>query len=412
LKLPPHNADAVTVDGALSMMRSVVQAVSQTESVHLSDAVGRVLAEEIVSPIDVPGHDNSAMDGWAVRADDCGAALQHAGTAYAGRPFSGELQPGQCVRIMTGAVLPRGADAVVVQEEARADGSSVMVPAAKPGQNVRRAGEDLKRGSVAVSKGTLLRPADIGLVASLGIAKVTVTRRLRVAFFSTGDELRSFEGPAAVGPLAEGQLYDSNRYALRALLERLGCDIRDQGLVPDDPAALDAALRQAGRNADAVVTTGGVSEGAADYTRLAMASLAEVVFWKLAMRPGRPFAFGRFHEGPLLFGLPGNPVAAMVTFYVLVRPMLLAMMGCRSSELPRVQVKAQCAMAKRPGRAEFLRGILECANGEWSVRLTGPQGSGILSSMAQANCLIALAAEQGAVRAGDLVEVLLMDGLV
>lgn len=414
--MPPHDPEAVPVDAAKAVLRDFVEPVAGVEQSALSEALGRVLAGDLVSPIDVPGQDNSAMDGWAVRSQDAGtgAPLIQIGSSYAGRPFTGVLGPGQCVRVMTGALVPRGADAVVVQEQARVQGERISLPSAQPGQNIRRAGEDLRKGAVALAQGTLLRPAEIGLVASFGIAKVVLTRRPRVAFFSTGDELRSFEGSAPAGTLGAGELFDSNRYVLAAMLRRLGCDTVDLGVVRDDPVALEAALRQAASDADAVITTGGVSEGDADFTRRMMERLAEVIFWKLAMRPGRPFSFGRFHgeASPYLFGLPGNPVAAMVTFYQFVRPALLALMGCRHCELPLARVKSQCVMQKKPGRTEYQRGVIECIEGEWTVRLTGPQGSGILRSMAQANCLVHLRPGQGRVEPGEFVDVMVMDGLV
>ena len=417
---PPYDPEAVPVDTAQSIIRAYVQPVQESERVGLREALGRVLAEDLVSPIDVPNCDNSAMDGWAVRSQDLledkEVTLSQVGIAYAGRPHSGRVSPGQCVRVMTGALMPEGCDTVVVQELVRADGERVTLPAGqRAGQNRRLAGEDLKKGTPALFKGTLIRPADVGLLASLGIPEVPVSRRIRVAFFSTGDELRSF-GPGASGarPLAPGELYDSNRHTMAAMLERLGCETVDLGVVRDNPAALEEALRTAA-GADAVMTTGGVAEGDADYTRKMMARLADTVFWKLAMRPGRPFAFGRFHHdtgSAYLFALPGNPVATMVAFYQLVRPALLARMGCRHCEPPLLQVKTQCAMPKRPGRTEYHRGVVERTHGEWSVRLTGPQGSGILRSMSEANCFVVLRPERGAVKAGELVHVMLLEGLV
>jgi molybdopterin molybdotransferase len=414
---PPYDAEAVPVDTAQSVIRAFVQPVQEKERVALRQSLGRVLAEDLVSPIDVPSYDNSAMDGWAVRSRDLSkereVALAQVGIALAGRPFGGEVQAGQCVRVMTGAVMPKGADTVVVQEAVRAQGDRVVIPPGqRAGQNRRLAGEDLNKGTPALFKGTLLRPADVGLLASLGIAQVPVSRRLRVAFFSTGDELRSLDSVAALAP---GELYDSNRYTMAAMLERLGCELADFGVVRDDPAALEATLRKAAAGSDAVMTTGGVAEGDADFTRKMMSRLAQTVFWKLAMRPGRPFTFGRFHEdvgSAYLFGLPGNPVATMVAFYQLVRPALLARMGCRHCEPPLVQVKAQCAMPKRAGRTEYHRGVLENQDGEWTVRLTGPQGSGILRSMSEANCFVVLRPEQASVEAGERVQVMMLEGLV
>ena len=414
-----YDPDALPVARANEVIRSFVAPITEVETLPVRAALGRVLAEDIVSAIDVPSHDNSAMDGYAVRADDLApdatTVLEEIGVALAGKPFRGDVRPGQCVRIMTGAVMPAGTDTVVIQEIVKVDGKRITVPPGQErGQNRRFAGEDLKKGTPALTGGTLIRPAELGMIASLGIGEVKVKRRLRVAFFSTGDELRS------VGqPLAAGEVYDSNRYTLHGVLTRLGCEIIDMGVVRDDPVLLEAAFSKAAASADAVITSGGVSVGEADYTKQMMAKLGEVVFWKIAMRPGRPMAFGRIQtqtqttgKAAYLFGLPGNPVAVMVTFYHFVRGALLFMMGRNDTDLPLLRVKSQTEMRKRPGRTEFQRGILEHKNGEWTVRLTGAQGSGILRSMSEANCFVVLHHEQGSVKAGDPVDVVLMDGLV
>ena len=410
-----YDPDALPVAKANEVIRSFVKPVGGVERLPVRAALGRVLARDIVSPIDVPAHDNSAMDGYAVRSGDLrggeAVVLSEIGTAYAGREFRGEVRPGECVRVMTGAVMPKNTDTVVIQEAVTAEGKRISVPAGQePGQNRRLAGEDLAKGKPALAAGRLLRPADLGLIASLGIAEVSVRRKLRVAFFSTGDEL------VPVGKkLKAGEVYDSNRYTLWGMLARLGCEVIDLGVVRDDPEKLEAAFRKAAAAADAVVTSGGVSVGEADFTRQMMAKLGEVAFWKIAMRPGRPMAFGRIRargKSAYLFGLPGNPVAVMVTFYHFVRGALLHMMGRSDVELPLLRAKSQAPMRKKPGRTEFQRGILERKSGEWSVRSTGAQGSGILRSMSEANCFIVLGHEQGAVTAGDYVDVMLMDGLV
>ncbi len=410
-----YDPDALPVAKANEVIRSFVRPVSGTENLPVRSALGRVLARDIVSPIDVPSHDNSAMDGYAVRSDDLRAAepvtLIEIGTAYAGREFSGEVQRGQCVRVMTGAVMPKNTDAVVIQEAVATEGRRITVPPGQErGQNRRLAGEDLAKGKPALHAGRMLRPADVGLVASLGIGELSVRRKLKVAFFSTGDELVS------VGKkLKAGEVYDSNRYTLWGMLARLGCEVTDLGVVRDDPKKLEAAFRKAAAGADAVVTSGGVSVGEADFTKQMMAKLGEVAFWKIAMRPGRPMAFGRIRargRSAYLFGLPGNPVAVMVTFYHFVRGALLHMMGRSDTELPLLRVKSETAMRKKPGRTEYQRGILELKNGEWCVRLTGAQGSGILRSMSEANCFVVLGHEQGSVNAGDYVDVMVMDGLV
>jgi molybdopterin molybdotransferase len=409
-----YDPDALPVAKANEVIRAFIKPVAGVEKIPVRAALGRILARDVVSPIDVPAHDNSAMDGYAVRSDDLGAGepvtLTEIGTAYAGRNFTGAVKRGQCVRIMTGAVMPKNADTVVIQEVVTVDGSRISIPPGQdPGQNRRRAGEDLQKGKPALLAGRMLRPADLGLIASLGAAQVGVRRKLRVAFFSTGDEL------VPVGQkLKAGEVYDSNRYTLWGMLTRLGCEAIDLGVVRDDPKKLEAAFRKAAAGADAVVTSGGVSVGEADFTREMMAKLGEVAFWKIAMRPGRPMAFGRIRargRSAYLFGLPGNPVAVMVTFYHFVRAALLHMAGRSDTELPLLRVKSAVVMRKKPGRTEYQRGVLEMRNGEWAVRLTGAQGSGILSSMSEANCFVVLHHEQGGVKPGDFVDVMLMDGL-
>jgi len=415
--LDGYDPEALHVDKAREAIRACLAPIEGIERVALRAALGRVLAQDIVPSIDVPAHDNSAMDGYAVRAADLKAdgevVLEETGSAFAGRPFEGRIGPGQCVRVMTGAVLPQGADAVVVQEIVRVEGRRITIPAGqKVAQNVRYAGEDLKAGVPVLKAGTAIRPAELGVIGSLGIAEVRVKRRLRVAFFSTGDELCS------VGtPLGVGQVYDSNRYTLHGMLARLGVELLDLGVVRDDPAALESALRRAAASADAIVTSGGVSVGEADFVRQLMARLGEVLFWKIAMRPGRPMAFGRIAAGEdsaFLFGLPGNPVAVMVTFYQFVRGALLFLSGCRDDAVPPLlKVPSATALRKVPGRTEYQRGILSrSAVGEWSVRNTGQQGSGVLRSMAEANCFIVLEHERARVEAGELVNVLLFEGLV
>jgi molybdopterin molybdotransferase len=410
-----YDPDALRVDRAGAAIRACLRPVVQTERVPVREALGRVLAEEIVPSIDVPGHDNSAMDGFAVRSADFRGeeiVLRQIGTALAGKPFRGAVAAGECVRIMTGAVMPAGADSVVVQEICRAEGDRIAVPPGqKAGQHVRAAGEDLKAGVPVLRPGRTLRAAELGLIASLGIGAVSVRRRLRVAFFSTGDEL------VCIGErLGEGQLYDSNRYTLHGMLARLGVEIIDLGVVRDDPALLEAAFRQAAASADAIVTTGGVSVGEADFVRQLMARLGEVLFWKIAMRPGRPMAFGRIVSGEhsaYLFGLPGNPVAVMVTFHQFVRDALMFLGGRTDSfEVPLLKAVSEAAIRKVPGRTEYQRGIVFRDGAEWKVRTTGQQGSGVLRSMSEANCFIVLEHERGAVRAGEPVQVQLFEGLL
>ena len=428
-----YDPKALPVAQAQEFIARLVPRVQAVERLALRSALGRVLAEDVVSAIDVPAQDNSAMDGYALRGNelagrtgggngngngndsdsDSDSIFAIAGAGFAGGRFEGVATAGQCVRIMTGAVMPDGLDTVVPQEFCRVEGDRVHVPAGvvKLGDNRRLAGEDLARGSTALAAGRLLRPADLGMLASLGHAEVPVFRKLRVAFFSTGNELRS------VGePLEAGCVYDSNRYTLWAMLQRLGVEVLDLGVVKDDPAALEAAFTAAARDADAVVTSGGVSVGEADHTKLVMARLGDVLFWRIAMRPGRPMAIGRIESAghtAVLFGLPGNPVAVMVTFYALVRDALLAMSGATPTPLLPLRVASAEPIRKRAGRTEYQRGIVsQGSDGHWQVRITGSQGSGILRSMSEANGLVVLAHDQGNVAAGELVDVLPFDALI
>jgi molybdopterin molybdotransferase len=408
-----YDPNSMPVDKAREFIHRFLEPVRAAVRVPIRGALGRVLAEDVVSPVDVPSHRNSAMDGWAMRGADLAAegetALEEIGASFAGRPFAGRVGSGQCVRIMTGGVVPEGADTVVMQERARADGKRVtFAPGQKPGQNVREAGEDLRRGAVALLRGRIVRPAELGLLASLGVGEVPVYRRLRVAFFSTGDELKSI-GTA----LGEGEIYDSNRYTIHGMLERLGCEVLDMGVVRDDPALLERAFREAAASADVVVTSGGVSVGEADFVKGMMEKLGEVVFWKIAMKPGRPLAYGRI-GGAHFFGLPGNPVSVMVTFYQFVREALLTLMGADPvPPFPTFPATCTARLRKAPGRTEFQRGILERGEGgAWTVRPTGDQGSGILKSMSEANCFIILGEAVGNVEAGTLVQIQPLDGLV
>jgi molybdopterin molybdotransferase len=362
------------------------------------------------------------MDGYAFAGACLGGArevdLKVVGTALAGQPFLDTPSVAQCVRIMTGALIPPGCDTVVPQELVTREGDAIRFAAGavQPGQNRRLAGEDLAKDRPALAAGRIMRASDLGLLASLGIAEVAVRRRLRIAFFSTGDELRS------VGEtLTPGSIYDSNRYTLYAMLRRLNVEPIDLGVVRDDRASLEKALRHATETADVVISSGGVSVGDADFTRELMNSLGDVAFWKIAMRPGRPLAFGRLWSGPragegesaLFFGLPGNPVAVMATFYFIVREALLAMSGATREPLPLIQAVSPQPIRKRAGRTEFQRGIARRDDdGRFVVVTTGPQGSGVLSSMSNANCFIVLEHDRGDVDAGETVDILPFAGLI
>lgn len=417
----PSCADAadpnsLPVEAARRRILDEIQPLAAGEILPLRGAIGRVLADDVRAPIDVPAQTNSAMDGYALRGtdlDDQGAAeLRVVGEAFAGRPYAGALGQGECVRIMTGAPMPPNSDTVVMQEKARAQGPSdrvLFAPGQRPGQNVRQAGEDLSRGAVALPVGRRLTAADLGLLASLGRPEVPVRRRPRVAFFSTGDELCSLGET-----LADGQIYDSNRYSLFGMLQGLGVETRDLGVVPDDPVALREALLEASADCDMVLTSGGVSVGEADHVKQVLCELGSMAFWKIAMKPGRPLTFGRLGAA-WFFGLPGNPVAVMVTFYQFVQPALRRLMG-ESTLLP-ITFKATALerIAKRPGRTEFLRGILQPGNDPADagpqVRKAGKQGSGILKSMSLANCFIVLPPECDGVEPGDDVPVQPFEGL-
>lgn len=453
-ELADYDPQSLSTEMACAFLARLAAPVTEVEQVSIFGALGRVLAADIISPISVPAHDNSAMDGYAFAgaqlSDTAALVLQVVGTALAGKAWTGTVTSGQCVRIMTGAIMPAGLDTVVPQElvtrltnagVAQADartaeaGSAQYIGIAagllRLGDNRRFKGEDLMQGQPSLQKGELLTPAVLGLVASLGIQTVAVQRRLKVAYFSTGDEILSLGEP-----VREGAVYDSNRYTVFGLLTRLGCEVIDMGVVRDTPALLEAAFVQAALQADAIITSGGVSVGEADYTKLIMQKIGDVAFWKVAMRPGRPLAVGQIFRDKLasspytagasryknhsdsnhpvlLFGLPGNPVAVMVTFLALVRPALLRMMG--SSQPAPVLLKAFSAEAirKKPGRTEYQRGIVSTApDGTLQVKTTGSQGSGVLSSMVQANGLIVLHHSQGHVAAGDTLDVMMFDGVI
>ncbi len=446
--LQGHDPQALPVPEVNAFLAQLVSPIEETEQVGIFDALDRVLAADLVSPLNVPPHDNSAMDGYAfdgaALADAAPLALRVVGTAFAGTTWRGQAGPGDCVKVMTGAVMPAGLDTVVPLELVRLAGDQVQIPAdaLRRGDNRRLAGEDIRAGTVALARGSRLTPAALGLAASLGIAQLTVVRRLRVAYFSTGDEILSLGEPPR-----EGAVYDSNRYTVFGLLRRMGITVLDLGVVPDQPAQLEAAFTQAAAQADAIITSGGVSMGDADYTQAMMHKLAGdvggVAFWRIAMRPGRPMAVGRIARPPLaapenpdfitksatgqressadsyqkesaiLFGLPGNPVAVMVTFLAFVRPALLQMMGNTTTAPPLLRARSLEPLPKKPGRTEYQRGTVStAADGTLQVRTTGNQGSGVLSSMVQGNGLIVLHHGQGNVAVGDEVDVMVFDGVI
>lgn len=407
-----YDPDSLSVDQARERIMQLAAPVAGEEPLPIREALGRVLATDVISPLDVPPYANSAMDGYAVRAADLPATgtatLQIVGTSWAGDPFDGEVGTGQCVRIMTGAKMATGSDTVIMQEHVERDGESIrIVPGHRAGQNVRYPGEDIKQGTAVLSAGTRIDPAELGVLASLGIAEVTVQRRLRVAFFSTGDELRP------VGePLQDGQIYDSNRYTLYGMLTRLDVELVDMGVIPDRREAVEAAFREAGETADVVITSGGVSVGDADYVKETVDRIGAVGFWKIAMKPGKPLAFGKVGKA-VFFGLPGNPVSVMATFCQLVAPALRHMSGQHADATVVVRVRCESHLKKRPGRVDFQRGRLRRDDtGELVVSSTGLQGSHVLTSMSNADCFIILSADQGDVAPGSLVDVQPFAGLI
>ena len=405
--------DLLPPDEAMRRIRAHVRPIGATETVAVIDALGRVAARDAVSPMDVPGHTNSAMDGYACAGgslpDDVPRWYEVIGTAYAGKPFGGPVGPSQAVRIMTGAIMPAGTDTVVMQEHVETGADRVRIPPGnRTGQHVRQAGEDVAAGAVVVPRGRRIMPAEMGLLASLGVAEVEVYRVLRVAYFSTGDEVR-----APGEPFTPGLVYDSNRFTMHGMISRLGAEMIDLGIVPDRREAVSDAFREASARADVVLSSGGASAGEADYVREVLRELGQVGFWRIAIRPGRPLAFG-FLGDSVFFGLPGNPVAVMVTFYQFVEPALRIAAG-ESDPKPRPAVEARCTtrLRKKPGRVEYYRAILERdEHGAPVVRSTGKTGSGLLHTMSDANCFIVLPEDGATVEPGQTVEVQPFFGLM
>lgn len=392
------------VSDAISILLESTTPITQTESVALVDAQNRITANDICSPINVPPFANSAMDGYALRLADLASnkTLKLAGKSFAGIPFEGEWPPGSCIRIMTGAEVPPGADAVIMQEQTLTDGDNITFTAdATPQQNIRPIGDDVKQGDVVIPKGTLLTPREVPLLATLGIGTVEVMRKPRVAFFSTGDELRQ------VGEtLGKGEIYDSNRYTIRAMLEKMQCEAIDLGVVPDCPEQLRETFLKAADEADVIVTSGGVSVGEADYTKEILDQEGEVGFWKIAIKPGKPFAFGTV-KNALFCGLPGNPVSVLVTLHVLVQPLLAKLAG-HTQWKPAItlKAKAETRFKKAPGRADYQRAVYRVnESGELLVATTGNQGSGAFSSLSVANCFAILEQDRGHIEPGETVTI-------
>lgn len=404
--------ESLIPDQARSMILEMINPVNETEGCPLRDSLNRVLAEDIISTINVPSGTNSAMDGYALNGNDLPDSgtriMKLVGTSFAGKPWPGQVGPGECVRIMTGAIMPANTDTVIIQEQVERDGDDITIgTGTRIGDNVRQAGEDIAAGEPVLHSGICLMPADLGLIASLGIPEVPVRRRLKIAFFSTGDELRSIGEE-----LEDGAIYDSNRYTLYGMLRRLNVDIEDLGVVRDTEEAIEEAFLRAAETADVVITSGGVSVGEADYIKDVLGRIGNVHFWKVAMKPGRPLTFGKIRDA-FFFGLPGNPVSVMVTFYQFVQPALRYMMGQDEWEPVTLPVVCQSRLKKRPGRVEYQRGVLaRDESGSMVVHKTGAQGSGILTSMSRANCFIVLPMESEGIEPGAVVEVQPFHGIV
>ena len=398
----------LSIDAALERIKAAIHPVAGSEKVALKNALGRVLSESVYSPINSPHDRNAAMDGYAFSSRDINHeqpfTLSLVGTSWAGNPFKGQLQPGQCIRIFTGAVTPMQADSVVMQEQVQANGHSILFPANTPSrQHVREVGEDIKQGDLLCAHPKKLNAIDLGLLASAGIDELTVKRPVKIAFFSTGDEL------TALGqPLAPGKIYDSNRYTLSGLLNDACYSITDMGVIADNKQLLEDSFITAAKNHDVIITTGGASVGEADYVKEILDRCGEVNFWKIAIKPGKPLAFGKIGSC-CFFGLPGNPVAVIVTFQFIVAPALKQLSGAPDSKPLQLTATCTTALKKAPGRQEYQRGILtQDHNGEFFVASSGKQGSNILSSMNRANCYIVLPVECKGVQTGDKVRVELM----
>lgn len=409
---PQKQTPWLNVEDAIQRMTSAVKKIQGIEVVAIRDALNRVLAKEVISTINVPPYANSAMDGYAFNSVDLPASgentLTLVGKSFAGIPFEGEVKPGECVRIMTGAQIAKGTDTVIMQEQVQVNDTAITIKSGHcKNENIRHIGEDIKDGDSVLNVGQLISPAELGVLASLGVAEVTVQKKLRVAFFSTGDELRNVDEA-----LEEGQIYDSNRYTIFGMLKNLSVELIDMGILPDDRQTIEDAFKQASTQADAIITSGGVSVGEADYVKETLDKLGKVDFWKIAMKPGKPLAFG-FIDDAVFFGLPGNPVSVMATFYQFALPTLKTMMGLNATKATVVKVSCKSDLRKTPGRTDFQRGILQTNDqGELVVESIGMQASHVLSGMSKANCFIILPQDWGNVEAGTLVDVQPFQGLM
>ena len=409
---PQKQSPWLNVNDAISRMTDSVKKTKEIETVAIRDALNRVLAKEVISSINVPPYANSAMDGYAFNSVDFPSSGENTvkmiGKSFAGIPFEGEVKAGQCIRIMTGAPMANGTDSVIMQEQVQADGDSITIQNGHcKNENVRHIGEDINDGETVLNVGQHITPAELGVLASLGTAEVTVYKKVRVAFFSTGDELRNVDEA-----LKEGQIYDSNRYTIFGMLTNLGVELIDMGIIPDDREAVEKAFMQASEQADAIMTSGGVSVGEADFVKETLDKLGKVDFWKIAMKPGKPLAFG-FVNDAVFFGLPGNPVSVMATFYQFALPTLKTMMGFNITKPTVIKIACKSDLRKTPGRTDFQRGIMQTnEQGELVVESIGMQASHVLSGMSKANCFIILPQDWGNVEAGTLVDVQPFRGLM
>jgi len=407
-----YDSHSLSFEDALQRIVAAVKPLTAQRCVSLREALDGITAQDVRAPMNVPPFVNSAMDGYAINSADIPASgesrLKILGKSFAGKPFAGNIKPGECVRIMTGAVVPDGADTIIMQEHAKVDGDHIVIsPSHKKGQHVRHPGDDFKTGGIIIQAGERLTPSKLGVLASVGVTELQILRKPVVAFFSTGDELKG------VGQtLKPGDIYDSNRYILYGMLKKLGVDYLDMGVIADVKTDIEQALQQAAACADVIITSGGASVGEADFINQILDDIGEVNFWKIAMKPGKPLAFGKIGD-KLFFGLPGNPVSAMATFYLFVQPALRLLEGEKPDAAIQLKARTTSLLKKQPGRKDFQRGILHVNNqGELQVDSTGTQGSHMLTSMAKANCFIVLPRDAGNIEAGSEVDVLLFNGLI
>ena len=408
--LAEYDPNAMQIESAIKLISSFIKPIKETESVKLIESLNRVLAVDLISPINVPNYDNSAMDGFGFNISSLKKTktLKVKDTVLAGKPINSPIKSGEAIQIMTGGKIPKGVDTVIPIELVKYMNDQItFIEIPKIGANIRKCGEDIKQKDIILSKGTLLYPAELGLIASLGLSKIKVFKKLKVGFFSTGDEIVK-----AGAKIKSGQVYNSNHFTIYSMLSRLNIKTIDLGLIPDSKIIIKNTLLKAAKQADVIITTGGVSVGAADYMKEVLKKIGQVLFWKLSIKPGRPMAYGKINKTDF-FGLPGNPVSAMVTFYQIVQGSLKMRMGLKIDDsIPLLKVQCVESIFKRPGRTEFQRGILFQSNKTWKVKTTGQQGSAILSSMSKANCFIVLSADRGAIKAGEIVDIQLMASFI